>query len=91
VPGEQEGWGLLRTTSDNISMSAFAFKCEKKQWTAISLTIDKFDMANGGKLIGEPVIHCEEEEDCICHARCNCPLPQWVTTRLGSSGVSGTQ
>jgi hypothetical protein len=65
----------------------FAFKCEKKQWTAVNLTIDKFDMTNGGMLIGEPVIQCEEEEDCVCQARCRCPNPQWVTTNLKCDGT----
>jgi hypothetical protein len=59
----------------------FNFKCEKKQWTSINPNIDKFDMTNGGKLMGEPVIECEEEEAyCVCHARCRCSNPQWVTT-----------
>jgi hypothetical protein len=33
--------------------------------------IETFDMAKGGKLICEPIIHCER--DCISRDRCDCP------------------
>jgi hypothetical protein len=36
----------------------FAFRCETKQWAATTLTINKLEVTDDGKLIDEPIIHC---------------------------------
>jgi hypothetical protein len=63
----------------------FAFKCDQNLWAATYFSIEKFDMTDDGKLMEAPIIHCEQ--DCVCQNRCNCGLPEWLTTRIKCDGT----
>jgi hypothetical protein len=59
-----DNYPVVPTPKKDPNAVEFAFKCDQKLWAATNFSIHKFDMTDGGKLINDPIIHCEQ--DCIC-------------------------
>jgi hypothetical protein len=77
---------VVPTPKQNPNAIVFAFKCSENKWAATNFSIAKFDLSDGGKIIQDPIIHCEQ--DCVCQDRlCHCGDPEWLTTRLYCNGT----
>jgi hypothetical protein len=77
---------VVPTPKKNPDAIEFAFKCSENKWAATNFSIGKFNLADGGKILGDPIIHCER--DCVCQDRlCHCGVPEWLTTKLYCNGT----
>jgi hypothetical protein len=81
-----DAYPVVPTPKKNPNAIEFAFKCSENKWAATNFSIAKFDLSDGGKIIEDPIIHCER--DCVCQDRlCHCGDPEWLTTRLYCNGT----
>ncbi|KAI5858453.1 hypothetical protein BZA05DRAFT_3454 [Tricharina praecox] len=84
APGKENASFLPALRLQDAS-TTFKLRFTASTWDADNFDIDRFDFANGGKLVGGEMVECNES--CLCKNKCHCANPQWIETRLNCDGT----
>jgi hypothetical protein len=58
-----ETYPVVPTPKKNPNAIEFAFRSDENKWAATNVSIAKFDLTDGGKIIEDLSIHCERGVD----------------------------